>query len=79
MRIFNHLLAAAGLLHDPRQATTAPKTGFAVMAFRKVNGMKRTFNASPGIFRKLADGKGQLPPQATRAPASTSRWTSRSR
>ena len=47
----------AGLLHDPRQRYSS-KTGFAVMAFRKVNGMKRTFNASPGIFRKLAAGRG---------------------
>ena len=53
----------ARLLHDPRQASTASAAGCAVMAFRKVNGMKRTFNASPGIFRKLADGKGELPPQ----------------
>jgi hypothetical protein len=30
----------------------------AVMAFRKVNGMARTFNATPGIFKTLAEGKG---------------------
>lgn len=33
-------------------------TSRAVMAFRKVNGMSRTFNANPDIFRRLADGKG---------------------
>jgi L,D-transpeptidase catalytic domain len=33
-------------------------TSRAVMAFRKVNGMQRTFNATPEIFRNLADGKG---------------------
>ena len=29
-----------------------------MMAFRKTNGMKRTFNANPGIFKKLANGRG---------------------
>jgi hypothetical protein len=29
-----------------------------VLAFRKVNNMARTTNATPGIFRKLAAGKG---------------------
>ena len=28
------------------------------MAFRKVNGMARNFNADPGIFKTLASGKG---------------------
>ena len=28
------------------------------MAFRKTNGMSRTFNANAGIFKKLADGRG---------------------
>ncbi len=28
------------------------------MAFRKTNGMKRTFNANAGIFKKLANGRG---------------------
>jgi lipoprotein-anchoring transpeptidase ErfK/SrfK len=30
----------------------------AVMAFRKTNGMARNFNATPGIFKTLAEGKG---------------------
>jgi L,D-transpeptidase catalytic domain len=30
----------------------------AVMAFRKVNGMARNFQATPGIFKLLAEGKG---------------------
>jgi hypothetical protein len=30
----------------------------AVMAFRKVNGMARNFQATPGIFKTLAEGKG---------------------
>ena len=33
-------------------------TSRAVMAFRKVNNMSRSFNANPEIFRRLADGKG---------------------
>ncbi len=33
-------------------------TGRAVMAFRKVNNKSRSFNASPEIFKTLADGKG---------------------
>ena len=33
-------------------------TGRAVLAFRKVNNMPRTMNATPGIFKKLAKGKG---------------------
>ncbi len=57
VKIFNHLLVRQGYYstHGRRYST---KTGFAVMAFRKVNGMSRTYNASPGIFKKLAAGKG---------------------
>ncbi len=33
-------------------------TSRAVMAFRKVNKMSRSFNATPEIFKKLAGGKG---------------------
>jgi hypothetical protein len=33
-------------------------TGRAILAFRKVNNMPRTMNATPGIFRMLANGKG---------------------
>ncbi len=32
----------------------------AVMAFRKVNGMARNFQATPGIFKMLAEGKGEF-------------------
>ncbi len=32
----------------------------AVMAFRKVNGMARNFQATPGIFQMLAAGKGEF-------------------
>jgi L,D-transpeptidase-like protein len=59
VKIFNNLLVDQGYYttHGKRYGQ---KTGFAVMAFRKVNGMKRTFNASPGIFKKLADGRGDF-------------------
>jgi hypothetical protein len=32
----------------------------AVLAFRKVNGMARNFQATPGIFKALAEGKGEF-------------------
>jgi hypothetical protein len=59
VKLFNHLLLRQGYYttHGKRYGS---KTGFAVMAFRKVNGMKRTFNASPGIFKQLAAGKGSF-------------------
>ncbi len=57
VKLFNHLLAGQGY-YTNHGRHYSQKTGLAVMAFRKVNGMKRTFNASPGIFRKLAAGRG---------------------
>ena len=57
VRTFNRLLLDQGY-YSTHGKHYGSKTGFAVMAFRKVNGMKRTFNASPGIFKKLADGRG---------------------
>ena len=57
VKLFNHLLARQGY-YTTHGKSYSTKTGLAVMAFRKVNGMSRTFNASPGIFRKLAGGKG---------------------
>jgi hypothetical protein len=59
VKIFNRLLLRRGY-YSTHGKSYSSKTGFAVMAFRKVNGMKRSFNASPGIFRKLADGKGSF-------------------
>ena len=59
VKTFNHLLRRQGY-YTTHSKHYGDKTGFAVMAFRKVNGMKRTFNASPGIFRKLADGRGEF-------------------
>jgi hypothetical protein len=59
VELFNHLLLHEGYYttHGRRYGA---KTGFAVMAFRKVNGMSRTYNASPSIFKKLAAGKGSF-------------------
>jgi L,D-transpeptidase-like protein len=59
VKTFNHVLRDQGY-YTTHGKHYGEKTGFAVMAFRKVNGMKRTFNASPGIFRKLADGRGDF-------------------
>ena len=57
VELFNNLLREQGYYttdgHD-----YGSQTERAVMAFRKVNGMARTFQATPGIFKKLADGKG---------------------
>ena len=49
------------------------------MAFRKVNGMARNFQATPGIFKTLADGKGGFKIEVPRTRASTPRSTSPSR
>jgi hypothetical protein len=59
VRIFNRLLGREGYVatHGERYSN---KTGFGVMAFRKANGLERTFNASPGIFKKLAKGRGSF-------------------
>jgi lipoprotein-anchoring transpeptidase ErfK/SrfK len=59
VRLFNRLLVREGYYTTHGKSYSA-KTGFAVMAFRKVNGMHRSFNATPGIFRKLAAGKGSF-------------------
>jgi hypothetical protein len=57
VRTFNRLLAREGYVatHGKRYSN---RTEFGVMAFRKTNGMKRTFNANPAIFKKLAGGGG---------------------
>ncbi len=57
VRLFNRLLRRKNYYVSTGSGYGAP-TERAVMAFRKVNGMRRTYNASPDIFRKLADGKG---------------------
>ena len=57
VRIFNRLLAREGYVstHGKRYSN---RTEFGVMAFRKANGMSRTFNANSAIFKKLAKGGG---------------------
>lgn len=59
VKTFNNLLLDQGY-YSTHGKDYGQKTEFAVMAFRKVNGMERTFNASPGIFKKLADGRGEF-------------------
>jgi L,D-transpeptidase-like protein len=58
-RIFNRLLRHEGY-YSSHGKRYSKKTRLAVMAFRKTNGMKRTFNASPRIFKKLAAGRGSF-------------------
>ncbi|MDQ3572533.1 MAG: L,D-transpeptidase [Actinomycetota bacterium] len=57
VELFNELLAAkAYVTAQGRHYGSA--TGRAVLAFRKVNGMARTTDATTRIFKTLADGKG---------------------
>lgn len=57
VRLFNQLLRQKKY-YVSTGSGYGPPTERAVMAFRKVNGMKRTWNATPRIFRRLADGRG---------------------
>ena len=57
VRIFNRLLAGEGYVATHGK-DYSNRTEFGVMAFRKANGMKRTFNANPAIFKKLANDRG---------------------
>ena len=59
VRIFNHLLLRRGY-YTTHGRSYSVRTQLAVMAFRKVNGMKRTYNANPRIFKRLADGRGRF-------------------
>ena len=77
VRLFNRLLAREGYIATHGKGYSN-RTEFGVMAFRKANGMNRTFNANPGIFKKLANHRGAST-SSTRAPASTWRSTSRDR
>jgi L,D-transpeptidase catalytic domain len=60
--IFNDLLNKQGYRNAPNGSSMSAATGRAVLAFRKVNGMARTMRATSGIFRKLADGRGEFKP-----------------
>lgn len=55
--LFNDLLRREGY-YAPNGDSYSTGTERAVMAFRKVNGMARNFQATPGIFATLAAGKG---------------------
>ena len=55
--VFNDLLREQAY-YDTDQSTYGSHTERAVMAFRKVNGMERNYQATPEIFQMLAAGKG---------------------
>lgn len=57
VKLFNELLRDQGYYNTDKSVYSS-HTERAVMAFRKVNGMERTFNANPDIFKLLAQGKG---------------------
>lgn len=57
VRLFTHLLSQRGY-YTPLSGSYGYGVGLAVLAFRKENGMSRTTNATPGIFRTLARSKG---------------------
>ena len=59
VRIFNRLLAREHY-HTSLGRTYGGATERAVVAFRKVNGMPRTYDADRGIFRRLAAGRGSF-------------------
>jgi lipoprotein-anchoring transpeptidase ErfK/SrfK len=58
VKVFNRVLKRQGYFTSGGKKYNV-RTKWAVMAFRKVNGMKRTFNANPKIFRRLADRRGE--------------------
>lgn len=57
VELFNQLLRKQAYFNTDN-GRYGSHTERAVMAFRKVNGMARNFQATPGIFKKLASGKG---------------------
>ena len=57
VRLFNELLADQAY-HTSSGSGYGSDTGRAVLAYRKVNGMSRTTNATPDIYKTLAAGKG---------------------
>jgi hypothetical protein len=57
VKLFTHLLRKDGYyVHHTSSYNSS--VGLAVLAYRKVNKMARTTNATRGMFRKLAEGKG---------------------
>jgi hypothetical protein len=59
VRTFNRLLNRRGYFSSNGKKYNV-RTEWGVMAFRKVNGMARNYNANPKIFRKLAANKGKF-------------------
>ncbi|MEO8093009.1 MAG: L,D-transpeptidase family protein [bacterium] len=59
VQLFNRLLRRQGYYVSVGKGYGEP-TKRAVMAFRKVNRMSRNFDATSGMFRRLADGKGSF-------------------
>jgi lipoprotein-anchoring transpeptidase ErfK/SrfK len=57
VKLFTFLLRKQGY-YVSHTSSYNSGVGLAVLAFRKVNKMSRTTNATPGIFRTLAKGKG---------------------
>jgi hypothetical protein len=57
VNVFNDLLARQGYATSHGKKYTQI-TGWAVMAFRKVQGMSRIQSATSGIFKTLAEGRG---------------------
>ena len=55
--LFNNLLGDQAY-YTSSGSSYGSATGRAVLAYRKVNGMSRTTNATPAIFRTLANGNG---------------------
>ncbi len=59
VKVFNELLSKQGYFTSHGKKYNA-RTEWAVMAVRKVNGMKRSYNANSKILRKLAAGKAEF-------------------
>lgn len=57
VKLLNRLLAKKAY-YTKKGKSYGGATGRAILAFRKVNNMERTSNATPGIFKTLAAGKG---------------------
>jgi lipoprotein-anchoring transpeptidase ErfK/SrfK len=62
VKIFSRLLAHQGY-YTPRSRHYGSGVARAVLAYRKVNRMPRTMNATPGIFHTLAKGGGAFKPR----------------
>ena len=59
VNLFNDLLDKQAY-YTSNGSSYGSATGRAVLAYRKVNGMPRTTNATPAIFRTLANGGGSF-------------------